>query len=219
MDVSLEEDSYRAKGLRKLLIDELRKKNIASEAVLNAMLNVPRHLFFPDKAFLEKAYEDIAFKIGSGQTISHPSTVAHQTTLLDPKPKEKVLEIGTGSGYQAAVLAELGMKVYSIERQHDLFVKTKQIFQKFAIPAYLTYGDGFKGITAYAPYDKIIITCGAAQLPLELMEQLNVGGIMVVPIGEGKEQIMHKIFKTSPTTWEEQTTGKFSFVPMLQNKS
>lgn len=218
MEFSIKDDNYRTKGLRQRLIKDLEIKNIASKMVLDAMLEVPRHLFFSDPIFLEKAYEDVAFQIGAGQTISHPSTVAFQTTLLDLKKKDKVLEIGTGSGYQTAILVKLGAKVYSIERQHSLFLKTKQLFNQYHITADLNYGDGFLGKPIYAPYDKIIITCGANALPVSLLNQLKVGGIMVVPIGNEKTQIMHKIIKTTETEWMEEQFGSFSFVPMLENK-
>jgi len=218
MEFSLKDDNYRTKGLRQRLIKELETKNIASKQVLNAMLAIPRHLFFSDPIFVEKAYENMAFQIGAGQTISHPSTVAFQTTLLDLQKKEKVLEIGTGSGYQTAILVCLGAKVYSIERQHSLFVKTKQIFNQYQITADLNYGDGFLGKPIYAPYDKMIITCGASTLPISLLAQLKVGGIMIVPIGNEKIQIMHKIIKTSENEWTEEQFGSFSFVPMLEDK-
>lgn len=218
MEFSLKDDNYKTKGLRQRLIKELETKNIASKDVLNAMLEVPRHLFFSDPIFVEKAYENVAFQIGAGQTISHPSTVAFQTTLLDLKKKDKVLEIGTGSGYQTAILVSLGAKVFSIERQHTLFVKTKQLLNLYHIAADLNYGDGFLGKPIYAPYDKIIITCGATALPVSLLDQLKVGGVMVVPIGNEKTQIMHKIIKTTETEWMEERFGSFSFVPMLENK-
>lgn len=210
-------DDYRHQGLRKKLIDELRNKGIKNEDVLKVMGELPRHLFFFDTAFLQFAYTDKAFPIGSGQTISQPYTVAFQTQLLEPKKREKVLEIGTGSGYQTAVLAKLGMKVFSIERQHALHDKSSDLLEKkLNIHARLFYGDGFAGKEAFAPYDKILVTCGAPHVPEALKKQLKVGGRMVVPVGEiNGVQTMLCIDKHSETDFEITEHGAFQFVPML----
>ena len=213
-------DTYRHQGLRKRMIEELRVKKIADEATLAVMERVPRHLFFPDQAFLEKAYEDIAFKIGSGQTISHPSTVAIQTSLLKLQKGDRVLEIGTGSGYQAAVLLEAGVKVFSIERQHELFLRTRQLLHetlKYSVQ--LKFGDGYLGWPAYGPFDKIIITAGAPYVPQELVNQLKPGGRMVIPVGEGKVQQMHTLDKSADGTIESKVHGTFSFVPLLEDRN
>ena len=210
-------DSYMHQGLRKKLIDEVRKKGIADESVLMAMMKVPRHFFF-DNAFLEHAYTDKAFPIAAGQTISQPYTVAYQTQLLQIKKGEKILEIGTGSGYQTCILCELGAKVYSIERQRELFDKAKFIFTKLNYKPQLFYGDGFKGMPAFAPFDKIIITCGAPEIPPELLKQLKVGGTMVIPHGIDV-QIMTTIRKISETEFETKELDQFRFVPMLKDKA
>jgi len=211
-------ETYRHKGLRKTLLKGLKKKGIGDE-VLHAMSKVPRHLFF-DNAFVEFAYQDKAFPIGSGQTISQPFTVAFQTELLNLNKGEKVLEIGTGSGYQTAVLCELGVKVFSIERQKKLFVKSKAILPKLGYRPKLFYGDGFKGLPTFGPFDKILITAGAPKLPLELINQLKPGGVMVIPIDESDCQIMHKITKDkSGVGYSEEEHGEFLFVPMLKNKA
>ncbi len=170
------EDNYRHKGLRKQLVDGLREKGIRSESVLEAINKIPRH-FFLDKVFVKQAYTNMAFQIGAGQTISHPYTVAFQSQLLDIKKGDKVLEIGTGSAYQTAVLCELGAKVFSIERQKELYLKSKQIIPKLNFNPKLKYGDGYVGWPTYAPFDKIIVTCGAPFIPEDLKTQLKVGGI------------------------------------------
>jgi len=211
-------DSYRHKGLRKQLVDVIRERGITCEKVLAAIGKIPRHLFL-DQAFLEFAYQDKAFPIGAGQTISHPFTVAFQTELLEIKPREKVLEIGTGSGYQACVLIEMGARVYSIERQKALFDKTKGFLRKIGYRVNTFYGDGYKGLPTYAPFDKIIITAGAPFVPEQLKEQLKVGGRMVIPVGEGKEQQMLLLIKKSETEFEQHNLGVFSFVPMLIDKA
>ena len=211
-------DTFRHQGLRKKLIDELRSKGISNEEVLQAMSEVPRHLFFFDTAFLNFAYADQAFPIGSGQTISQPYTVAFQTALLNPKRREKVLEIGTGSGYQTAVLARLGLKVFTIERQHELHLKASALLDELRIKARCFYGDGYKGKPAYAPYDKILITCGAPFIPEELKAQLKVGGRMVIPVGESQGvQKMLTVDKRSDEDFEVREHGDFQFVPMLEN--
>jgi len=211
-------DTFRHKGLRRNLINEIRDKNIADERVLSAMMEVPRHIFM-DGAFLEKAYSDYAFPIGEGQTISQPTTVAIQTSLLELKNGDKVLEIGTGSGYQAAVLCQFKVKVYSIERQKVLFNKTKKLLAKLNCKAELFYGDGYKGLPQFAPFDKIIITCGAPYIPEDLIEQLKPNGKMVIPVGSGNIQKMQVITKDSDGNVTIVDHGKFSFVPMLSEKS
>lgn len=211
------QDSFRHKGLRKKLVESIRDKGISNQIVLDAINNIPRHLFM-DTAFVNFAYQDKAFPIGSGQTISQPYTVAFQTDLLSVNHYDKVLEIGTGSGYQAAVLSLLKADVYTIERQKDLYNKTKEFLPSLGYHCNFFYGDGYKGLTNFAPFDKIIITCGAPSLPEELLKQLKVGGKMVAPIGESDVQIMHLIEKISKNDHKITTHGKFSFVPMLNNK-
>ncbi len=215
--INLPEDNFKHQGMRKILVDSLRTKGIDNEDVLNAMMKVPRH-FFLDMAFLNQAYSDHAFKIGAGQTISQPFTVAYQTSLLDLKKGEKVLEIGTGSGYQTSVLVEMGAKVFSIERQKELFDKSIKMLPKMGYSAKLFYGDGYKGLSAYAPFDKILITCGAPFVPEELVKQLKVDGKMVIPVGAGEIQIMNLITKISETEIEKKELKNFKFVPMLENK-
>tara|TARA_B100001540_G_C15634943_1_gene563895 strand:+ start:272 stop:916 length:645 start_codon:yes stop_codon:yes gene_type:complete len=211
-------DSFRHKGLRKQLVAEIRDKGIKNTKVLEAINTIPRHLFI-DNAFVNFAYQDKAFPIGSGQTISQPYTVAFQTELLDINPYEKVLEIGTGSGYQASVLSLLDADVYTIERQRDLFRKTKSFLPTLGYNCNFFYGDGYNGLPKFAPFDKIIITCGAPFIPDNLVEQLKVGGRIVVPIGDGDVQVMHLIEKISQIETKITTHGNFSFVPMLNNKS
>jgi len=211
------QDSFRYKGMRKRLIEELRDKGISDEKVLTAFDAVPRH-FFLDSSFAEQAYSNMPFQIGSGQTISHPYTVAFQTQLLELKKGEKVLEIGTGSGFQTCILAELGMKVFSVERHRELHLKAKTILQRMKLKAQLSFGDGFKGLPNFAPFDKVIITCGAPFIPVELVQQLKVGGIMVIPVGEGAKQEMQKITKISESETKMEELGVFSFVPMLEKK-
>lgn len=209
------QDTYRHKGLRRQLIESLKLKGIKDENVLEAMNTIPRHLFL-DKVFTEQAYTDIAFQIGAGQTISHPYTVAFQTELLEIKKGDQVLEIGTGSGFQTAILCQLGAKVYSIERQKELYLKPKPIFDFFRFNPKLKFGDGYKGWPAFAPFDKIIITCGAPFIPEDLVEQLKPGGRMIIPVGEGKNQIMQLIEKNQQGVSVKQL-GTFSFVPMLKD--
>lgn len=211
------EDNYRHKGMRKRLIEKIRSKGIKDEKVLSAMMNVPRHAFL-SSAFLEFAYEDKPFQIGAGQTISQPFTVAFQTQLLDVSPREKVLEIGTGSGYQAAVLCEMGAKVYTIERQKILYDKAKKMLKNLNYTAKVFFGDGYKGKPQFGPYDKILITCGAPSLPEKLLEQLKVGGKMVVPLGAGRMQEMTEIIKVEENEYQRKKHGTFSFVPMLEKK-
>lgn len=213
------EDTYRHKGLRKQLIDILKEKGITQENVLNAINNIPRH-FFLDPAFDNIAYEDRAFPIGEGQTISQPYTVAYQTQLLNVKKFDKVLEIGTGSVYQASVLAELGATVYTIERQKNLYVKNnKFIFKNKYLNIKFFYGDGFEGLPQFAPFDKIIITAAAPFIPTKLIEQLKIGGQMVIPVDEGEVQRMLRLTKQKDGTLLEEEFEKFSFVPMLKGKN
>ena len=211
-------DSFKHKGLRNKLIEKLSSKGISDNNVLDAINKVPRHLFI-DNAFIHFAYEDKAFPIGEGQTISQPYTVAFQTQLLEIKPYEKVLEIGTGSGYQAAVLSLLDADVFTIERQKKLYNKTKEFLPKIGYRCEFIFGDGYKGLPNFAPFDKIIVTCGAPKIPEELLTQLKVGGRMVVPIGDGKNQKMHLIQKKSSQDYDISTHGNFLFVPMLDDKN
>jgi protein-L-isoaspartate(D-aspartate) O-methyltransferase len=202
--------------MRKQLIAALRKdERIKNEAIFEAFYNIPRH-FFLDLAFTEQAYSNMAFQIGAGQTISHPITVAFQTQLLAINRGDKILEIGTGSGFQTCILCEMGVKVFSIERQKELFMKAKQIIQHFGFNPRLMYGDGYKGMPAFAPFDKIIVTCGAPDVPQVLLDQLKIGGVMIIPIGEGSEQIMKRITKISETEKTVEELGTFKFVPMLE---
>ena len=189
-------DSFRHKGLRKQLVDILRKKGINNTKILEGINSIPRHLFI-DNAFVNFAYKDQAFPIGSGQTISQPYTVAFQTELLDPQPYEKILEVGTGSGYQTSLLLYLESDVYSIERQKELYLKTKSFLPKLGYKCHLIYGDGYKGLPKFAPFDKIIVTCGAPSIPLNLIKQIKIGGKMVVPIGDSSKQVMHLIERIS----------------------
>jgi len=210
-------DTFKHKGMRRKLVAAIREMDVTDEAVLAAIDKVPRHLFL-DPAFEKQAYANTAFQIGAGQTISQPYTVAFQTALLKLKKGEKVLEIGTGSGYQTAVLVELGVKVYSIERQRELYNKTKPLLSKLKYSASLFYGDGYKGKEIFAPFDKILITCGAPFIPEALVEQLKPGGIMVIPVGDGKFQEMKKIVKDLDGNISSENCGAFSFVPMLEEK-
>jgi protein-L-isoaspartate(D-aspartate) O-methyltransferase len=209
------EDTYRHKGLRKKLVDTIRAKGITDEKVLQAIGNIPRH-YFLDSAFDELAYSDRAFPIGEGQTISQPYTVAYQTQLLEIKPFEKVLEIGTGSAYQAVVLAEMGIQVYTIERQRKLFDQNKEfrLLKKYPSIKFF-YGDGYEGLPTYAPFDKVLITAAAPDIPQKLIDQLKPGGMMVIPVGGGDVQQMMRITKLSVGALKEEVFDKFSFVPML----
>ncbi|MBM3452369.1 MAG: protein-L-isoaspartate(D-aspartate) O-methyltransferase [Bacteroidetes bacterium] len=209
------QDNFRHQGLRRKLINELRKKGINDEKILDAFYQIPRH-FFLDLAFLEKAYTNIAFQIGAGQTISHPYTVAFQTQLLNLEKGEKVLEIGTGSGFQTCILCQLGIRVFTIERQKELFIKSKEIIKKFGFHPRQFYGDGYKGLETYQPFDKILITCGVREIPQTLVNQLKVGGIMVIPVGEGESQLMKRITKKIDNNIEIEDFGSFRFVPMLE---
>jgi protein-L-isoaspartate(D-aspartate) O-methyltransferase len=214
--MTLEKDTYQHKGLRKKLIDLLREKGISDERILIAMQKVPRHLFF-DSAFMNRAYEDKAFPIGEGQTISQPYTVAYQSQLLAIKPGEKILEIGTGSGYQAAILLEMGAKVFTIERQRKLYDRTKTLLQELGYTSIKTYyGDGFEGLPTYAPFDKIIITAGASEVPVKLIDQLKINGGMIIPYGD-QVQKMKRITK-KPEGLQVEDFDDFTFVPMLHGK-
>jgi protein-L-isoaspartate(D-aspartate) O-methyltransferase len=214
------EDTYQHKGLRKKLVDFLRNdKGITDEKVLNAINAIPRH-FFLDSAFDKIAYEDRAFPIGEDQTISQPFTVAYQSQLLQIKRGDKVLEIGTGSIYQATVLAELGARVYTIERQKKLYEKNKGYYFKLKYPNIkFFYGDGFEGLPTFAPFDKVIITAAAPFIPPKLVAQMKVGGMMVIPVDEGDVQRMLRLTKQADGTMMEETFEHFSFVPMLAGKN
>ena len=212
------EDKHRHQGLRHKLVDQLKKDGVSDENVLQAIAQVPRH-FFLDSAFAEIAYENRSFPIGEGQTISHPYTVAYQTQLLSVQKYERVLEVGTGSAYQAVVLATLGAQVYTIERQRKLYDSNKQFewLQKQSGIKFF-YGDGYQGLPTFAPFDKVLITAAAPQIPSALLEQLRPGGWMVVPVGEGNIQQMKKITKLSNGAMREEIFDEFSFVPMLVGK-
>ncbi len=211
-------DSYRHKGMRKKLVDTIRNKGIIDEKILDAINIIPRHLFL-DSSFVEFAYEDKPFPIGSGQTISQPYTVAFQTEILDVSKGAKVLEIGSGSGYQACVLEEIGAKVFSIERQRKLYHKTKGFLDSLGYNIKLFLGDGFKGVPAFAPYDRILITAAAPEIPKELLQQLKIGGKLVIPLGEGDVQTMLRLTKLANGEIAEETFGAFRFVPMLKDKA
>ncbi len=211
-------DTYRHKGMRKRLVDSIRDKGISNENILSAMNRVPRHLFL-DSSFLEFSYDDKPFPIGSGQTISQPYTVAFQTEILDVKKGHKVLEIGSGSGYQACVLEEVGAKVFSIERQRKLYHKTKEFISELGYKVRFFYGDGNKGVPSFAPYDRILITAAAPEISKELIKQLKPGGILVVPLGKNDVQTMIKITKLENGDLREEEFGAFRFVPLLKNKA
>lgn len=215
----LAEDSYKYKGLRKALVDTVRSKGITDEKVLAALNAVPRH-FFLDSAFDKVAYEDRAFPIGEDQTISQPYTVAYQTQLLQVQPFHRVLEIGTGSAYQACILAELKALVFTIERQKPLFDQNKTFAFLKRYPAiHLFYGDGFQGLPTYGPFDRIIVTAAAPMIPEKLVEQLKPGGMMVIPVDEGDKQRMMRITKTAGGDIETERFTIFSFVPMLEGRN
>ncbi len=211
-------DSYKHKGLRKQLVETIKKKGITDESVLLAIEKIPRH-FFLDSTFQNHAYEDKAFPIGAGQTISQPYTVAFQTELLQIKKRDKVLEVGTGSGYQACVLLEMGAIVYTIERQKNLYMSTKSFLPTISYQPKMFFGDGYKGLPAFAPFDKIIVTAGAPDIPELLVEQLKPGGIMVIPVGTNGIQQMISITKTKTGEVIKREHGTFRFVPLLENKA
>lgn len=208
-------DSFEAKGKRKKLVAELRQKGITDEDVLRAIDTVPRHLFM-DPAFLVHAYTDKAFPISSGQTISQPYTVAVQSSLLRVKKRDKILEIGTGSGYQAAVLAEMGAKVYTIERFRDLFMKAQSILAPLGYSIDFFYGDGYEGKPQYGPFDGIIITAAAPEIPEKLLKQLKTGGRLVIPVGGTGSQVMKVVERTGEDSFDYSDHGNFVFVPMLK---
>ena len=212
------EDTYRHKGLRKKLVETVRSKGITDEKVLHAIERIPRH-FFLDSAFDEVAYEDKAFPIAEKQTISQPYTVAYQTQLLEVKPFDKILEIGTGSAYQACVLADMGAQVYTIERQKKLFDSNKSFsFIKKYPNIKFFYGDGYEGLPTFAPFDKVLITAAAPDIPKKLVEQMKVGGMMVIPVGTGEVQVMKRFIKQQDGSLKEEVYDRFSFVPMLTGK-
>jgi len=211
-------DTYKHQGLRKQLVEIIREKGITDLNVLAAIGKVPRHFFF-DSSFLKYAYEDKAFPIGSGQTISQPYTVAFQSQLLQLTRGQKVLEVGTGSGYQACILAEIGVKVFSIERQKSLYDKAIQFLPSLGYRIKLFYGDGYKGLPAYAPFDKIIVTAGAPFIPDALINQLKPGGILVIPVGGDDVQEMTTIKRISEKEFKKREHGKFRFVPLLEDKA
>lgn len=214
------QDTFRHQGLRRQLVEEVRNKGISNKVVLEALGRVPRHLYM-DNAFLEYAYQDKAFPIDCGQTISQPYTVAYQTQLLDPQKGERILEIGTGSGYQASVLAETGARVFTIERHRPLYEATRKRLESLNY-VYIKcfFGDGFKGLPAYAPFDKILVTCGAPEIPMSLIDQLKTGGLMVIPVGPANEvQVMTSVLKMPGGKLEIIELDKFRFVPMLGEKA
>jgi len=213
------EDTYRHKGLRKKLVEVVRSKGVTEEKVLEAIGRVPRH-FFLDSAFDEVAYEDRAFPIAEKQTISQPYTVGYQTQLLELKPFMRVLEIGTGSAYQAVVLAELGVQVFTIERQKKLYETNKKFEYLKKYPNIkMFYGDGYEGLPTYGPFDRVIITAAAPEVPRKLLEQLKIGGMMVLPEGSGDVQIMKRLTKEGGGRFSEEVFDRFSFVPMLSGKN
>jgi protein-L-isoaspartate(D-aspartate) O-methyltransferase len=211
-------DSFKHKGLRQQLVNHIRNKGIKDEEVLDAMGKIPRHLFL-DSSFLEFAYQDKPFPIGSGQTISQPYTVAYQTELLKVRKGEKVLEIGTGSGYQACVLLEMGAKVFSIERQKKLYDKTRNLLPQLGYRPRLFYGDGYKGLPTFAPFDKILITAAAPEIPEALLAQLRTGGRVVVPVGSSEIQEMLSIDKMEDGNLKKEKHGTFRFVPLLGDRA
>lgn len=209
-------DSFKHKGLRKALVDELARKGITDQRVLEAIGKIPRHIFL-DSSLDNISYQDKALPIGCAQTISQPFTVAFQTQLLDIKANDKVLEIGTGSGYQTSVLCEMKAKVFSIERHKPLFVRAKSVLEIMKYNPKCFFGDGYKGLPTYAPFDKIIITCGAKTIPTDLISQMKIGGVLVIPIGD-ETQTMYRITKISETELSKEMFGDFKFVPMLEDK-
>lgn len=211
------DDTFRHKGLRRKLIEELRSKGITNDSVLEAISRIPRHVFM-DSGFINFAYKDQAFPIGAGQTISQPYTVAFQTQLLDIKKMDKVLEVGTGSGYQCAVLLELGAIVYTVERQRELFLKTQPILSKLGYTPKFFFGDGYEGIPAYAPFDKIIVTAGGPEIPQKLLNQLKIQGRLVMPVGSSTSQKMTLIEKVSDEEYRKTEHGSFIFVPFLKGR-
>jgi protein-L-isoaspartate(D-aspartate) O-methyltransferase len=211
-------DTNKHQGLRNQLVKQLQDKGITNKSVLDTISKIPRHLFL-ESSFEDFAYQDKAFPIGAGQTISQPYTVAFQSQLLEVKKEAKILEIGTGSGYQTAVLCKMGAKVYSVERQNELFKTTSLLLPKLGIrPKHLSFGDGYKGLPQYAPFDGIIVTAGAPFIPQALMAQLKIGGRLVIPVGEN-EQIMTLLIRKNETQFEKHEFGDFRFVPLLEDKN
>ncbi|RBA28153.1 protein-L-isoaspartate(D-aspartate) O-methyltransferase [Flavobacterium tibetense] len=211
-------DTNKHQGLRNQLVKQLQDKGITDKNVLDSISKIPRHLFL-ESSFEDFAYQDKAFPIGAGQTISQPYTVAFQSQLLEVKKEAKILEIGTGSGYQTAVLCKMGAKVYSVERQNELFKTTSLLLPKLGIrPKFLSFGDGYKGLPQYAPFDGIIVTAGAPFIPQALMAQLKIGGRLVIPVGEN-EQIMTLLIRKNETQFEKHEYGDFRFVPLLEDKN
>jgi protein-L-isoaspartate(D-aspartate) O-methyltransferase len=211
-------DTAKHQGLRNQLVALLKEKGIVDKNVLDAIAKVPRHLFL-DSGFADFAYQDKAFPIGAGQTISQPYTVAFQSQLLAVKKDDKVLEIGTGSGYQTAILCAMGAKVYSVERQNELFKQTSMLLPKIGIrPKHLSFGDGYKGLPNHAPFDSIIVTAGAPQIPPALMAQLKTGGRLVIPLGD-QHQVMTLLIRKNEKQFEKHEFGEFRFVPLLENKN
>ncbi|MEI7420938.1 MAG: protein-L-isoaspartate(D-aspartate) O-methyltransferase [Prolixibacteraceae bacterium] len=208
------EDTFKHKGLRKKLMEEIRNKGIKDDAVLKAMNAVPRHLFM-DNSFVGFAYVDKAFPIAAGQTISQPYTVAFQTEALQVKRLDRILEVGTGSGYQAAVLCEMGARVFTIERQRSLFEFASALLPKLGYHPQFFYGDGYQGLPTYGPFDSIIVTAGADNVPPRLLEQLAIGGRMVIPVGDRQVQIMKIIVRVNENEYTEKEAGNFVFVPLL----
>jgi len=208
------EDSYRHKGLRSKLVENIRNKGVKDERVLEAIGKVPRHVFM-DSSFINFSYKDQAFPISAGQTISQPYTVAVQTMLLKVQANEKILEIGTGSGYQTAILLELGARVYTIERQRELFLKAQNTLPQLGYNANFFYGDGNMGLPTYAPFDKILITAAANEIPEKLVKQLKIGGLMVIPLGNRSSQVMTVVERTNEDTFHKTGHGNFVFVPLL----
>ncbi|HPE34875.1 MAG TPA: protein-L-isoaspartate(D-aspartate) O-methyltransferase [Bacteroidales bacterium] len=207
-------DNYRHRGMRQMLVNSLAEKGIRDERVLAAMLVVPRH-FFMDSSFLEFAYQDKAFPIGSGQTISQPYTVAFQSELLQVEKNMTVLEVGTGSGYQACILHEMGAKVFTIERQFNLFKNVKHFFDSQHYKIKVFHRDGYLGLAAFAPFDRILITAAVPEIPQELINQLKTGGILVAPVGQQGHQTMTRLIKRSEREYDTEQHGGFVFVPML----
>jgi len=211
-------DTNKHQGLRNQLAKVLEEKGIVDKNVLETIKKIPRHLFL-NSSFEDFAYQDKAFPIGAGQTISQPYTVAFQSQLLEVKKGDKILEIGTGSGYQTAVLCTMGATVYTIERQNELFKSTSLLLPKLGIrPKHISFGDGYKGLPNHAPFDSIIVTAGAPIIPKPLMAQLKVGGRLVIPVGEN-EQIMTLLIRKNETQFEKYEFGDFKFVPLLENKN
>lgn len=211
------EDTYRHKGLRRKLVEELRTKGIKNNEILEAIGRVPRHVFM-DSSFVNFAYKDNAFPIGAGQTISQPFTVAFQTELLDIQKYDKVLEVGTGSGYQCAVLLEMGATVYTIERQRELFLNAQASLLNLGYKPHFFFGDGYGGVPAYAPFDKIIVTAGGPEIPQKLLQQLKIGGKLVIPLGPSESQKMTLVEKLSENDFRTTEHGTFIFVPLLKGK-